>query len=69
LRKDCREIYPSPAILQMAAQERVPITFGSDAHAPEEVGLNLGEAVQLARTAGYTSWRRFTRRRAEEVKL
>jgi len=69
LRKDCREIYPSPAILQMAAQERVPITFGSDAHAPEEVGLNLGEAVQLARTAGYTSWRRFTRRRAQEVKL
>lgn len=69
LRKDCREIYPSPSILQMAAQEHVPITFGSDAHAPEEVGLNLAEAVQLARGAGYTSWLRFTQRRAEEVKL
>jgi len=69
LRKDCREIYPSPAILRMAAQENVPITFGSDAHAPEEVGLNLAEAVQLARGAGYTSWLRFTRRGAEEVKL
>jgi histidinol-phosphatase (PHP family) len=69
LRKDCREIYPSPAILQIAAQERVPITFGSDAHAPEEVGLNFGEAVQLARSAGYTHWRRFTQRRAEEVRI
>jgi len=69
LRKDCREIYPSPTILQMAAQAQVPITFGSDAHAPEEVGLNLAEAVQLARGAGYTSWVRFTQRRAEEVKL
>ena len=69
LRKDCHEIYPSRAILQMAAQQRVPITFGSDAHAPEEVGLNLAEAVQLARSVGYTSWVRFTKRRAEEVKL
>jgi len=69
LRKDCREIYPSPAILRMAAQERVPITFGSDAHAPEEVGLNLTDAVLLARSAGYTHWFRFTQRRAEEVKL
>jgi len=67
LRKDCREIYPSPAILQLAAQEGVPITFGSDAHAPEEVGLNLAKAVQLARSAGYTHWLRFTKRQAEAV--
>jgi histidinol-phosphatase (PHP family) len=69
LRKDCREIYPSLAILRMAEQEHVPITFGSDAHAPEEVGLNMAEAVQLACTAGYTHWLRFTQRRAEEVRL
>jgi histidinol-phosphatase (PHP family) len=69
LRKECHEIYPSAGILQMAAREHVPITFGSDAHAPEEVGLNLAEAVQLARGAGYTSWLRFTQRQAEEVKL
>jgi histidinol-phosphatase (PHP family) len=69
LRKDCREIYPSPAILELAAQEGVPVTFGSDAHAPEEVGLNLPEAVQLARRSGYTHWLRFTQRRAEAVRL
>ncbi|HTL59064.1 MAG TPA: histidinol-phosphatase HisJ family protein [Candidatus Limnocylindrales bacterium] len=69
LRKECREIYPSLAILQLAATERVPITFGSDAHAPEEVGLNLTEAVQLARSAGYTHSLHFTRRRGQEVAL
>jgi histidinol-phosphatase (PHP family) len=62
LRKECKEIYPSPAIVQLAAQLGVTITFGSDAHAPEEVGLNFAEAVALARSAGYTHSCRFTRR-------
>ncbi len=65
LRKDCREIYPSPRLLQMAAQAGVPITFGSDAHAPEEVGSHFAQAVQLARSAGYTHYCGFTRRRRE----
>jgi histidinol-phosphatase (PHP family) len=69
LRKDCREIYPSPRIVQLAAQLGVPITFGSDAHAANEVGLNFAEAVQLARSAGYTHYCRFTKRQREDVKL
>jgi histidinol-phosphatase (PHP family) len=40
----------------------VPITFGSDAHAPGEVGLNFEEAMILARTAGYTQCVRFEKR-------
>jgi histidinol-phosphatase (PHP family) len=47
----------------------VPITFASDAHAPGEVGLNFAEAVHLARSAGYTRYCRFTRRRREMVSL
>jgi histidinol-phosphatase (PHP family) len=47
----------------------VPITFGSDAHAPEEVGLAFGEAVALARAVGYTSCRRFSQRRHREAKI
>ena len=62
LRKDCKEIYPSPAIVRLAAQMGVPITFGSDAHAPEEVGMNFSEAIALARGAGHTHYCRFTRR-------
>ena len=69
LRKDCKEIYPSPRIVGLAAEIGVPITFASDAHAPEEVGMNFGEAVELARGAGYTQWSRFTKRRREDVRI
>jgi histidinol-phosphatase (PHP family) len=62
LRKDCREIYPSRQILQLAFQKGVPITFGSDAHAPGEVGMNFAEAIQLARDVGYKESCRFARR-------
>jgi histidinol-phosphatase (PHP family) len=69
LRKECREIYPSREILQLAFADRVPITFGSDAHAPGEVGLNFAEAIALARSIGYTETCRFNRRQRESVPL
>ncbi|MGV3772441.1 MAG: histidinol-phosphatase HisJ family protein [Verrucomicrobiales bacterium] len=53
LRKNCKEMYPSPQILQMAQREGVALTFGSDAHAPNEVGMNFDEAVELAKLCGY----------------
>lgn len=64
LRKDCREIYPSREILLLARQIGVPITFGSDAHAPEEVAMHFAEAIRLAREVGYTASCRFQRRQA-----
>lgn len=67
LRKDCREIYPSRQLLELAFQKNVPITFGSDAHAPGEVGMNFAEAVQLARATGYTKTCRFQGRQRETV--
>jgi histidinol-phosphatase (PHP family) len=69
LRKDCREIYPSRAILALARELGVPITFGSDAHAPGEVGADFPAAVALARVVGYTSCLRFTRRERTVVAL
>jgi histidinol-phosphatase (PHP family) len=63
LRKDCREIYPSRELLEIAYARKVPITFGSDAHAPGEVGMNFVEAIELARGVGYTHWQRFAERR------
>ncbi len=69
LRKDCKEIYPSPAIVALAHELGVPITFGSDAHAPEEVGMNFPEAVALARSAGYTHYLQFTGRKLQTVAL
>jgi histidinol-phosphatase (PHP family) len=69
LRKDCREIYPSRQILELAFQKGVPITFGSDAHAPEEVGMNFAEAIRLARSVGYQESCRYTQRKRRMVKF
>ena len=69
LRKDCREIYPNRRLLELARRVDVPITFGSDAHAPGEVGMDFAQALTLAREVGYTSWLQFTARNRETVTL
>jgi histidinol-phosphatase (PHP family) len=69
LRKDCKEIYPAPQIVRLAYQYGVPITFGSDAHAPGEVGMDLLKAIELARSAGYTQSCRFAQRQRAFVPL
>ncbi len=53
LHKPVKEAYPSSAILQKLRTADIPITFGSDAHRPEEVGRDFAHAAELARTAGY----------------
>lgn len=69
LRKDCREIYPSQALLQLAFDHGVPITFGSDAHAPSEVGMNFTDAIRLAWATGYRQSCCFTQRRRSFTSL
>lgn len=69
LRKDCKEMYPGPQFLALAHEYKVPLTFGSDAHDPREVGMNFTEAVELAKKTGYTHALRFTGRRREEVRI
>ncbi len=67
LRKDCKEIYPNRQLLELAFKKGVPITFGSDAHAPEEVGMSFNEAVQLVQSVGYTECLTFNRRKRETI--
>ncbi|HEY1174443.1 MAG TPA: histidinol-phosphatase HisJ family protein [Verrucomicrobiae bacterium] len=67
LRKDCREIYPSRSFLELAIAEGVPITFGADAHKPEEVGADFEAAISLARSVGYTQTLRFEKRQKRSV--
>jgi len=69
LRKDCQEMYPSPQILRMASDLNVPLTFGSDSHAPGEVAMAFDDAIRLARECGFTQWRRFTQRKSEMIPL
>ncbi|MDD2709532.1 MAG: histidinol-phosphatase HisJ family protein [Verrucomicrobiae bacterium] len=63
LRKPVKEIYPSAAFLRIACEMGVPISFGSDAHAPDEVGSGFRQAVDLARACGYREYARFEKRR------
>jgi len=67
LRKECQEIYPSREILRLAFQKGVPITFGSDAHKPEEVGMNFAEASSLAHETGYKESCRFAKRQRQSA--
>ena len=69
LRKPAREIYPTPTLLELACERDIPIAFGSDSHAPEEVGYAFEQAVALARSAGYTQAARFRQRRRTLVPL
>jgi histidinol-phosphatase (PHP family) len=61
--KPAAEPYPSPDVIRRLFAHGVPVTFGSDAHAPGEVGRYFPRAAALARAAGYTSYAAFERRR------
>jgi histidinol-phosphatase (PHP family) len=41
LRKDINETYPNLNILPYLEKFNIPITFGSDAHKPEQVGYQF----------------------------
>ncbi len=69
LRKDCKEMYPCKPLLERAYALGVPLTFGSDAHAPTELGMDFKAAVELATAVGYTHACRFEQRQRREVKL
>lgn len=69
LRKECREIYPSRKFLEQAFAAHVPITFGADAHKPEEVGADFSAAVELALSVGYKQTLRFQQRKSRLVTI
>jgi len=39
------------------------LTFGSDAHRPEDIASNFDVALEMARTVGFTHLARFEQRR------
>lgn len=61
-RAPVREQYPSEAFLQKCLEYRVPVTLGSDAHRPGEVGDGLERAVALIEKIGFTEVAVFNRR-------
>ncbi len=63
LRKPVREIYPQQRIIQRAAELGIPFTYGSDAHAPEDVGHGMDLCLKALLDAGITEVATFEKRR------
>ena len=61
-RKPCAEPYPSKSLLQRAFELDIPITFSSDAHKPEQVGMFRTEIEAFAKEVGYTQCAYFKKR-------
>lgn len=69
LRKPVGEIYPDPIFLQKCYDAGVKIVINSDAHMPKHVGFAYDQAVELARSVGYTHIQTFTNRKRIEHPL
>jgi histidinol-phosphatase (PHP family) len=69
LRKPVGEAYPSPLLLESIAEHEIPITFSSDAHRPDQIGMFSDEVQQLARNIGYTKCATYRNRDREMIKF
>ncbi len=69
LRKPVRELYPSASIVKIMFQENVPVTLGSDAHSPDEVGAGYAEAYELLKKTGYRKISGFEKRKRYELTI
>jgi len=63
LRHPAHEMYPSPTLLKMAAEDGLDITFASDGHNPRQAGWGLDLARAEACAVGFTHRARFVARK------
>jgi histidinol-phosphatase (PHP family) len=63
LRKRALDIYPSLPFVKALGERGVVVTLGSDAHAPDQVGMDFDLAVGLLRSAGITEIATFESRK------
>ncbi|MBS7609360.1 histidinol-phosphatase HisJ family protein [Candidatus Bathyarchaeota archaeon] len=69
LRKPVQEIYPSKDFLIMCHRAGVPVTLGSDAHSPMEVGMDFDKALALLKDVGYEEIVLFSKRKKSFLKI
>lgn len=69
LRKPVKELYPSEEIVRILFECNAPMTLGSDAHAPEEVGADFDKAVELLKKCGYRKIATFEKRKLNLLNL
>lgn len=66
-RKPINEQYPSRPILELAYELEIPITFSSDAHGVEQIGLYYKDVIELAKDIGYKTCVIFNKRDRKSV--
>jgi histidinol-phosphatase (PHP family) len=69
LRRGAGSIYPDRAFLEACAARSVPVTLGSDAHTPADVGRDFRHAFKLLEETGITDLAVFEGRRLERRPL
>ncbi len=69
LRKPVCEIYPDEPILAIAEEFGIPLTLGSDAHAPQDVARDFDKAAALIERYGGGHIAVFDQRKRTEVPL
>jgi histidinol-phosphatase (PHP family) len=62
LRKPVHELYPAESIITEMFNLDIPVTFGSDAHHPDQVGEDFNILIEAAARAGYNSIMTFAQR-------
>ncbi|HEX4187784.1 MAG TPA: histidinol-phosphatase [Solirubrobacteraceae bacterium] len=62
LRKPAGELYPATAFLQMTIEAGAPVALSSDAHRPEDVGADYGQALAVLEQLGVEELCVFDRR-------
>jgi len=61
--RPCKELYPSQEILKKCLEHNIKVTFGSDAHSPDEVGRYYDDAMKLLKEIGFTHICSFEKRK------
>lgn len=69
LNKRVKEMNPGPEILAEMADRQIPVVLGSDSHAPDRVGADFIQAMDLLEDAGYRTLTYFINRQPQEISL
>lgn len=69
LRYPAAEIYPAAEFLEICQNYKIPISLGSDAHRPVEVGADFDYGLKLIKEIGYREMAIFDRRQRKLAPL
>ncbi|HKI62476.1 MAG TPA: histidinol-phosphatase HisJ family protein [Mariprofundaceae bacterium] len=69
LRKPVAEVYPHGRIVARAAEMNIPFAFGSDAHAPGEVGHGMDTCLAMLRACGVIEIASFEKRQRKMMPI